>query len=54
MDDLGPLDIIGSDVYTDTGWEGGEDCGKLWGEWDVKVEDECAGIWMVNGKVDVE
>ena len=54
MDDLGPIDIISGDVYTDAGWESGKDCGKLWREWDVEVEDECARIWMVNGKADVE
>ncbi len=54
MDDLGPIDIISGDVHADAGWEGSEDCGKLWREWDVEVEDEGAGIWMVNGKTDVE
>ena len=54
MDDLGPIDIISSDVHADTGWEGSEDCGKLWREWDVEVEDEGAGIWVVIGKTDVE
>ena len=54
VDDLSPVDIIGSDVYADAGWESSEDCGKLWREWDVEVEDECAGVWMINGKADVE